>query len=134
LVKTVEQFGFRNKVSQYAGFLLLPSVLRTPTTPGHPSAPSHFCCSHVCLCCFPLSSLYDTRRLDCLALRYKSLTGFSVTSDITVQPSGFSGVLTFRSFLDIIVFADSTVIVSSVIPVVARRITEGPDRENQVRQ
>jgi hypothetical protein len=83
---------------------------------------------------FPLSSLYDTRRLDCLALRYKSLTGFSGISDITVQPSGFLGVLAFGSFLDIIVFADSTAIVSSVIPVVARRITEGPGRENQVRQ
>jgi hypothetical protein len=28
-----------------------------------------------------LFSLYDTRRLDCLALQYKSLMGFSVTSD-----------------------------------------------------
>jgi hypothetical protein len=77
---------------------------------------------------------YDTRRLDCLALRYKSLTGFSVTSDIAVQPSGFSGVFGFEIVSDIIVFADSTVIVSSVIPVVTRRVTKDPGRENQVRQ
>jgi hypothetical protein len=79
-------------------------VLRTPTAIGHLSG-TPLLLFHVrryCLCC--CCSLYDTRRLNCLALRYKSLTGFLVISDIMVQPSGFLGVPVSRLFRTLLSF------------------------------
>jgi hypothetical protein len=85
---------------------------------------------HYCLCCILLR--YKEAELPRVTVQKPDgLFGHPGHYDTAF---GLLGHFDLETVLDSIVFHGSTSIVSSVIPVVARRITRDPGRENQVRQ